>query len=210
MNTQAQTQGWRKYFNKDLVPFLITAALAGASVYLIGPWIDNIMLLETATMIYNFAAAIAAGITFFVAKTHYDRGGWNVFWKIIGVTGLATLTVGFILLASMHTSILYPLAGVFIVIVTFYMVSLSSVTMGLGGIIGAVIVFGAGIAYGLLHGIILQATAIILAKLLVLGILVLGGVAAKFKMYLHGIQGVSNNGGFGDINDGNGDTGNEG
>ena len=213
MTKTVQKTGISKYFNKELIPFLISIVLALASVYLIGPWIDKVMTLDTMQIVFNFAAAATTLITFYVAKTHYSKGSLNVFKKIFMVILFSALTIGFaILSAPTMNDLMYPLAGIFIVSVTFYMVSLSSETLGLLGMAGLTIILGALIIGGVVYKDFSYDTAMFWSKIAFLIILSVGGVFAKARMYMHGIRGVNNDGGFGgegDTNDGDGDTGEE-
>lgn len=225
MKPQAQmktkpTQGWRKYFNKDLIPIFLNIALAAASVLLIGPWIDYVLELETSSMIFNFAAAVTAGAAVFIAKTHYNKGTWNIIKKTLMVTSASALTIYFSFLsAGTADALWYPFTGVFIVLVTFYMISLSTETLGLIGISAAGMLLGIGLVGLYTYSDITGDTLLLLTKASMLLILFLGGVLAKIRMYLHGIRGTNNDGGFGrvgddaddygDEGDGDGDTGDE-
>ncbi len=209
-NVKQPKTGWRKYITMDLIPVFISLALAAASVYLIGPWIDYVVALETTKMIYIFLSAVFTGITFFVAKTHYSRGAMNVLKKIMYTIILGSATVGFAIMSSTTISGLVPaLTGIFIVGVIFYMISLSSETITLLGMSAMAIVFGALIVGGLVYGNLEYASAIIFVKIALLIMLLAGGVWAKIRRYMHGVQGVNADGGFGDAGDGDGDTGDE-
>lgn len=209
-------KGWAKYLNKELFAFLVSAILAAASVFLIGPWIDEVMLLSTQAIAYNFLAAASALAMYFVAKTHYSRGMWNVLKKIFWVVVLASAVIGFSLLsttamggAASIGALVYPLTGIFIVSVIFYMVSLSSETIGLIGMSFLSVILLGIIAGAAFYGHLQYAGVILAIKAALLIILSAGGVFAKLRMYLHGIRGVNNDGGFGDSGDGDGDTGDE-
>lgn len=223
MNTITKPNtSWTRYLNKDLIAFLVSIALAVASVFLIGPWIDNVMLLNWQAITYNFAAAITTAATYYIAKTHYSKGAMNVLRKIFWVFLLAVATVGFALLSTTAmggvasiSALVYPLTGIFIVSVTFYMVTLSSETLGLLGMAGLSIILGSIIAGGVFYGYLGYGGAILATQFSLLLILSVGGVFAKWRMYMHGIRGVNNDGGFkgedntGDIYDGDDDTGDE-
>ncbi len=201
---------WSKYVNKDLIAFLISALLAVAAVYLVSPWVRNVMTLGWVSILFNFAAVISTGVTYYIAKTHYNKGAWNVFWKVVMVTIGGSITVFFTIMSSTTMGGLwYPLTGIFIISVIFYMIALSSETIGLLGMVAMAIVSGTLIVGGLVFGKIDSDGAIMWTKIMMVVIFAIGGVFAKWRMYLHGIRGVNNDGGFGnrgDTHDGDGDT----
>ena len=215
-----EKRNWTRYFNKDLIAFLISVALAVASVFLIGPWIDSVMLLDWQAVGLIFTSSLTTFITYYIAKTHYSKGSMNVLKKIFWVSFFAVLTVGLALGSTMVmggvasiVSLTYALTGIFIVSVIFYMVSLSSETLGLLGMAALSIFLGSLIAGGSFYGYLGHEATLWALQGALLIILAVGGVFAKWRMYLHGIRGVNNDGGFkspddyGDGNDGDGDTG---
>ena len=203
-------EGFMKYITFDLIPVFLSLALSIAAVYLIGPWVDHVLTLGIGSMIYTFLAAGATALMLFVAKTYYARGTWNVVKKIFFTMVLASAAVGFTILSSTTFGGLGPaLVGVFIVGVIFYMISLSSETITLIGMSIMAVVFGALITGGLVYGPLDYESAVFFGKLSLLLMLLAGGVWAKLRRYMHGVQGVNADGGFGDAGDGDGDTGDE-
>lgn len=186
--------------------------LALISIYLFEFWFKQIVALEdTIKMISNIAIVALTGVTFFVAKTFYIKGVMNTVKKILILTLLVVSILGLVLLSSPNPQdIIYPLSGIFIVGIAFYMLSLTTGTLKSEGIIWITILTGSSILLGWFYHWLSTDDILFLSKLSVFLILFIGGTWAELRAYIHGIRGVNKDeGGFGDSSDGNGDTGEE-
>lgn len=193
---------------------LINVGLAYAAVYLLEFWVRKVIELDALHIAENLAIAVLTPITYFIGQTYYTKGTTNVLKKIITLILLSAAIVGLMLTASLNSSFVYPLSGVIVASVSYYMLSLSASTLGSLGMVGFGVISTFAISFGLLFDKIEWGTAGILAKLAVFGILFWGGVVPHIRNYAHGIKGINKDGGgfgggAGDANDGDGDTGDE-
>ena len=202
---------------KELWVGLINLALAGISVFLFEYWFTVVTALETAQMWKNFGVIFGATATLFVGKTFYGKGLMNNIKKGLLTFGLAALTIALMLYsAPTEAEAVYPLTGLALVLIAFYMLSLSFSTLTLIGIVGVGMLMYGSIAYAKLYGYIDWSMAGELSKWAMFIILFWGGVWPHFRKYSHGVTGVNKDGGGfgsseydGDAGDGDGDTGEE-
>lgn len=211
-NKQPKTFGHKK----ELAIGLVNLTLAFVSVFVFEWWFKKVSSLDTTNMIENFGVVFLAITTLFVAKTYYGKGVMNNIKRVLITTGLAAATIGLLAFSvKVPSDIVYPLGGIALVLVVFYMLSLSLSTLNLAGIIGIGMVLMGGIAVSYHLNYIELGTAGNLTKWSAFVILLIGGVWPHFRKALHGITGVNKDGGGfgndsdGDPDDGDGDTGDE-
>ena len=206
---------YKKWLNKDFFAMIATILMAASSVYLVGPWVRTILEFPISTILYNFGAVASVAITLYAAAVMYNRGGWNIAVKFMTVAFFSILTVILIILSSNSMNGLwYPLTGIFILYITFYMVVLSSKTLTLKGISAIAIILSSLILGSMVYNNTTYDDAIFWMKISLTFIFAIGAVLPKIRYWLHGIKGVNNDGGFGrtndddfgDENDGDGDT----
>lgn len=191
----------------------INFILAGASVYLFRFWFNKVSELPVDKMIANIGAIAMLVATFFVIKTYYSRGTFNQLKRI----SLAILMSGSSLAMILYSidslsDIPYPLSGVIITLIAFYMVSLTaSGTLGLIGVTGWAFLFATPISIAKMFNYISWGTTAELAQASVVLILFIGGTWGYIQLALHGVRSTNNVGGgyAGDDRDGDGDTGDE-
>lgn len=206
----------KKGLARSVKMILINIALSGIAVYVFQFWFHQLNTLSMTKQIMNIGIIALTGATYFVSKTYYTKGVLNNIKKIIYVVGLAlaTLTLVYYTVET-PTEIVYPLSGVILISIAFYMVSLSAGTLGLLGMIGMAILATMLIGAGKKFDYIAWDTAIELGKLSVFLILFLGGTWAELRAFVHGIRGINKDGGGfgsgnnGDPADGDDDTGAE-
>jgi len=190
---------------------IINLILALISVYLFEFWFEKVLELQPLQLTENIAIVILTVITYFIAKTYYIKGVMNTAKKILILALLAITILGLMLHASpVVEDVIYPFSGVLIVSVAFYMLSLSAGTLNTVGMIGLALLLAAPIAFLKWFNVIEWGMVADLSKFAVFIILFLGGTWAQIRAFIHGIRGTNaDGGGFGDDNDGNGDTGSE-
>jgi len=200
---------------KELVIALVNLSLALISVFVFEWWFNQVSQLDSTKMIENFGVIFLAVSTLFVAKTYYGKGTMNNIKRVLITVGLASTTLGLLAYSiEVPSDIFFPLSGIALVLVVFYMLSLSLSTLNLTGIIGISMVFLGSIVYLLKIDQIDWSMAGTMTKWTAFIILFIGGVWPHFRKGLHGITGVNKDGsGFsgneGDEGDGDGDTGDE-
>lgn len=189
----------------------VNLVLALISVYLFEFWYKQVMTLETLQLVENLAVVVLTALTYFIGKTYYIKGVMNTAKKIIILVLLSLAILGLMLLSvKLPADMIYPFSGVIIVSVAFYMLSLTAGTLNTIGIIGLSLLFTSAIAFMKWFDVISWDTVGDLAKLAVFIILFIGGTWAEIRALIHGIRGTNaDGGGFGDGNDGDGDTGDE-
>jgi len=190
---------------------VVNLVLALISVYLFEFWFEQVIKLEPLQLTENIVIVILTVITYFIGKTYYIKGVMNTAKKIFILLLLSIAILGLMLLASpVVEDIVYPFSGVLIVSVAFYMLSLSAGTLNTIGMIGLSLLLAAPIAFLKWFNVIEWDMVADLSKFAVFIILFLGGTWAQLRALIHGIRGTNaDGGGFGDTNDGNGDTGSE-
>ncbi len=135
----------------------------------------------------------------------------NTAKKIFTLLVLAAATLGMMLLSvKVPADIVYPFAGVILVSIAFYMLSLTAGTLNTVGMIGLALLFATPIAFLKWFDKIDWSMAGELSQFGLFVILFLGGTWSQIRAAIHGIRGVNADGsGFGDEGDGDGDTGSE-
>lgn len=223
MNTQAQVQvdevtETKKVNKKNLIVIGVNLLLSLISIYVFEFWFRSLFEngLTTVQIIENVAVVVLTALTYFVGKTFYTKGVFNNIKKIFITFALAASVLGLMLLSvTTPSDMVYPLSGIVVVSIAFYMLSLTAGTLNMIGIVGLTLFFGAPIAFAKLFGWIEWDTVGQLSKLGIFTILFFGGTWAQIRSYLHGIRGVNKDGGGfgsdnnGDAGDGDGDTGDE-
>ena len=128
--------------------------------------------------------------------------------KKIAILILLSITILGLMLVSVvePSDMIYPFSGVIIVSVAFYMLSLSAGTLSTIGIVGLSLFFATPIAFLKWFNVIDWLMVGNLAEFAIFIILFLGGTWAEIRALIHGIRGTNtDDGGFGDSEDGNGD-----
>jgi len=191
MNTTHQTS-----HKRELLIGMINLALAGISVFLFEYWFNVVSNLEMNQRLMNFGVVLGTIVTLYVGKTYYGKGTMNNIKKILITFFLAISTVALALFSvNSPNDIVYPLSGLSLVLVAFYMLSLSASTLNLIGIVGISMVSGGIIAYLKMFDKIDWATVGVLSKWSVFIILFIGGVWPHFRKFFHGVTGVNKDGG---------------
>ena len=199
-----------KYDNKYLGRIGGNLALAGTSVYLFDYWYDKVVELPAMQMSLNLTLVFLLALTYFVGKTYYTRGTIN-----IGKQVITLLFMGVGVLALMYFAVktegdvIYPLSGVAIISIGFYMLALSAGTMGAGGILAMSLGFASLIMFANMFGYIGWNGTGELAQFGVFSVLFVGGTWSHISHYLFGVKGTQEQRGFGDAGDGDGDTAGE-
>ena len=214
-NTKTATKvDVKKSYKKELGIAVVNFILAFTAIYMFEFWFKRVIQLDNFQMITNLGAVVMAIVTFFVAKTYYGRGTGNSVRKIFITFGLGALTVGLMLISvKVPVDIVYPLSGLILVGIAFYMLILSSNTLTLVGIIIFTMIFGGIIAYAKMFNYIDWTWVGHLTEAGIFVILLIGGVWPHVRRFMHGVTGVNKDGGgfggnedeFGDQRDGNGD-----
>jgi len=208
----------KKVNRKNLIVILINFALAAISVYLFEFWFRRLFTegrLDTLQIAENIGVVVLTALTYFVGKTYYTKGVMNNLKKIIITTMLGASVLGLMLLSvKTPADTIYPISGMIVVSIAFYMLSLTAGTLSTIGIVALSLLFGAPIAFGKMFGWFDWHTVGTLSKLGIFIILFFGGTWAQIRMYLHGVRGINKDGGGfgsdnGDAGDGDGDTGDE-
>ena len=199
--------------SKHIVKIVVNFILALISVFLFEYWFKHLMHsnLTTFQQIANIGAVIMVFLTYFVANSFYTKGVLNNLKKILTTIIMAAIVLGLMALSvkDIH-DIIYPASGVIIASIAFYMLSLSTGTLGAVGIIALIIILLTPIMFGVMFKYISIHTAVILIKVSLFLILFVGGTWAEIRFLIHGIRGTNkDSGNFGDENDGDGDTGSE-
>ncbi len=199
--------------NKHIVKIVVNFILAIVSVFLFEYWFKHLLHsnLTTLQQAANIGAVIMVFLTYFVANSFYTKGVLNNLKKIVTTLIMAAIVLGLMALSvkDIH-DIIYPASGVIIASIAFYMLSLSTGTLGAVGIIALIIILLAPIMFGVMFKYITMHTAVILIKVSLFLILFVGGTWAEIRFLIHGIRGTNrDSGNFGDENDGDGDTGSE-
>ena len=208
---------------KEIGIGLANLTLAGISVYVFDYWITSVAELSWGVMLLNFLVVIGAIFTLFVGKTFYGKGTINNGKKIVYTFGLGAGTIALMLFTSQFTGIGYPLSGLILVMIAFYMLSVSANTLNIIGMVSMSMVLFGFVAWMNMQGYIGWAWTGYLSEASVFTILFWGGVWPHFRRAMHGVHGVNKDGGGfgsddsgdeddsegGDGGDGDGDTGDE-
>jgi len=218
---ESEIKEQKKSNNKNLIVIGVNLILALISIYAFEFWGKSLFKDDLTIMqiIYNIGIVVLTALTYFVAKTYYTKGVMNNIKKIFITFMLGAAVLGLMLLSVngehgiVPADMVYPISGIVVVSIAFYMLSLTAGTLNMMGIIGLSIFFGAFISFAKLFGWIDWTWVGHLSKLAIFVILFFGGTWAQIRSYLHGIRGVNKDGGYGentgDDNDGDGDTGDE-
>ena len=209
----------RKIKRKNLFVIVGNLVLALVSIYFFEFWARSLFSHELTTLqiAENIGVVALTALTYFIGKTFYTKGFFNNAKKI-GITILLGITIVALMVhsAPLPTDMVYPISGIIVVSIAFYMLSLTSGTLGTSGILFWSLLFGAGISFSKVYGWIDWDTVTTLSKLSIFVILFIGGTWAQIRMALHGVRGVNKDGGGlgtsdnnGDAGDGDGDTGDE-
>jgi len=189
------TQNKQLVSKKHYIMIGVNLVLALISVYLFEFWFKKVIQLDTLKVVENFSVVGLTLITYFIAKTYYSKGVLNTLKKIFVLGILFTTIIGLMLLSIKEINdVIYPLSGIFIVSIGFYMLSLSAGTMNSGGIFGTALFFGAFISIAKYLGYIDWSTVLMLSKVLVFLILFIGGTWAEIRNVFHGIKGTNPDG----------------
>lgn len=189
----------------------VNLILAIIAVYALEFWVKNLLTLPMVQVAENIGAAALTLLMLFIGKTYYTKGTMNNIKKTILMVILAVAAVALMLLSvKTPADLVYPVSGLIIVGVAFYMLSLSTQTLTLNGIIWVSMVLGFGIAALKWFNYISTDTVWTLSKITVVAVLFLGGTWAEIRAFINGIRGVNSDGGFddntGDPYDGDGDA----
>ncbi|MEA2111176.1 MAG: hypothetical protein U9P71_03905 [Campylobacterota bacterium] len=196
--------------SKHWLMIAVNFVLALISVYLFEFWYKQVIGLQTLQLVENIAVVVLTALTYFIGKTYYIKGVMNTAKKIIILILLSLAILGLMLLSvKVPSDMVYPFSGVLIVSVAFYMLSLTAGTLNTIGIIGLSLLFTAAIAFLKWFNVVDWNMAGELGQLAIFIILFIGGTWAEIRALIHGIRGTNADGGFGDGNDGDGDTGSE-
>jgi len=220
INDNMSVQEKKKVNKKNLIVILINFALAAISVYLFEFWFRRVFAegaLNTAQIAENIGVVVLTALTYFVGKTYYTKGVMNNLKKIIITAMLGASVLGLMLLSvKVPVDMVYPISGMIVVSIAFYMLSLTAGTLNTIGIVALSLLFGAPIAFGKMFEWFDWHMVGVLSKFAIFIILFFGGTWAQIRMYLHGVRGVNKDGGGfgssdnnGDDGDGDGDTGEE-
>ena len=191
---------------------IVNLILALISVYLFEIWFEKVIDLDnTFQKFANIAVVVLTALTYFIGKTYYIKGVMNTAKKIFTLLILAAVTLGMMLLSvKVPADIVYPLSGVILVSIAFYMLSLTAGTLNTVGMVGLTLLFAAPIVFLKWFDKIDWSMAGELSQFGLFVILFLGGTWSQIRAVIHGIRGVNaDGGGFGDDGDGDGDTGSE-
>lgn len=191
---------------------IVNLILALISVYLFEIWFEKVIDLDnTFQKFANIAVVVLTALTYFIGKTYYIKGVMNTAKKIFTLLILAAATLGMMLLSvKVPADIVYPLSGVILVSIAFYMLSLTAGTLNTVGMVGLTLLFAAPIVFLKWFDKIDWSMAGELSQFGLFVILFLGGTWSQIRAVIHGIRGVNaDGGGFGDDGDGDGDTGSE-
>jgi hypothetical protein len=197
--------------NKHWLMISVNLILSLIAVYLFEFWFKQVVKLDTFQLVDNIAIVVLTALTYFIGKTYYIKGTMNTIKKIITLVFL-TLSILALMLIAVKTpaDVIYPFSGIIIVSVAFYMLSLTAGTLNTTGLVGLSLLFSSIIAFLAWFKVIELGTTVELLQLSVFFILFIGGTWAEIRAIIHGIRGVNKDGGgFGDSNDGDGDTGDE-
>ena len=198
-------KGNEKSYKKELSVAGVNIVLAIISVYLFDYWFKMVNQLPAIQMAENFGVIVLGASTLFVGKTFYGKGTINNIKKIAYTSILAIMTVALILYTSLTLNLMFPLTGIILVFISFYMLSLSISTMNLVGIISAAMVSVTAIAYMKMKDFIDWGMTGELIKITIFFILFIGGVWPHFRRWMHGVSGVNKDGGgFSSDSEGNG------
>ena len=211
IKTGAQAvQAEAKFDNKYLGRILGNASLAGISVYLFDYWYDKVVELPAMQMTYNLLLVVLLALTYFTGKTYYTRGTVNIGKQVLTliIMGIGVLGLMFLSVTTLGDTI-YPLSGIVIISIGFYMLALSAGTMGAGGILAMTLGFGALIMFSKMFNYIGWNGVGELAQFGVASVLFVGGTWSHISHYLFGVKGTQEQRGFGDAGDGDGDTAGE-
>lgn len=201
----------KKSYKKEAIIALINLALAASSIFLFQDWIDLVSTLEPRQMYLNFAGVAMVGVTLFIAVTFYGRGLGNNIKRALVTFGSAAIAVTLLYFAvETEADMVYPAGGLALVFIAFYMLSLSTDTLNLSGIIALTMAIATAILLAKKFGYLADWGEVGTAsKWGMFIILFWGGVWPHLRSFAHGIKGVNKDGGYGDGNDGDGDTGDE-
>jgi len=200
---------------KPIIQIAVNLILSLMAVYLFEVWIKRVWHLPPLQTAYNIGAIVLTFAMFFVGKTYYTKGVLNNLKKIIIMVLMAVGVLGLMLLSSTRIEdVVYPLSGFFLSGIVFYMISLSTVTINLTGMIWIFMVLLIPVAFLQWFGKITFSTASETAQFIMFIVLFFGATWAEIRAYIHGIRGVNRDGGGagdnnGDPRDGDGDTDDE-
>ena len=199
--------------SKHILKIVVNFILALISVYLFEFWFKHLLHsnLTKLQISANIGAVIMVFLTYFVANSFYTKGVLNNLKKILITVIMAAIVLGLMALAVRDVSdTIYPASGVIIASIAFYMLSLSTGTLGAVGLIALSIILFAPIMFAVIFKYISIHGAINLIKISIFLILFIGGTWAEIRFLIHGIRGTNkDSGNLGDENDGDGDTGSE-
>jgi len=188
--------------NKHHIMIGVNFVLALISVYLFEFWFNRTLTLESLQMVENFAVVFLTAVTYFIAKTYYNKGVVNTFKKIAILVTLFLTIIGLMLLSvSTPSDIIYPLSGIIIISIGFYMISLSSGTINSGGMVGLSLIIATPIIFLKYFGVIEWGMVSTLSKFGVFLILFIGGTWAELRAIIHGIRGTNSDSGFGAVDE---------
>lgn len=223
--TSTEIKEQKKAFSKNLIVIGVNFLLAGISIYAFEFWFRHLFTdqsLSALQIAENIGIVLLTALTYFVGKTFYTKGVINNIKKILITFALAASVLGLMLLSVYgetgidQSSVVYPLSGIVVVSIAFYMLSLTAGTLNIIGIVALTMFFGAFIAFAKLFGWIDWEWVGTLSKVAIFVILFFGGTWAQIRLFLHGVRGVNKDGGGfgssdnnGDAGDGDGDTGDE-
>lgn len=196
---QNVTETTKKSGSKHYLMIIINLVLASASVYLFEFWFQKTIQLETLKMLENMGVALLTAIAYFIAKTYYSKGGMNAFKKTMILLTLFVMIMSLMLFSVTEPKdIFFPLSGVVIVSIAFYMLSLTTGTLNSAGIMGLSLIFAVPIVFGKFFGYIDWPMVAHASKFAVFAILFIGGTWAELRSMWHGIRGTNPDGnGFG-------------
>lgn len=208
MSEQVYTE--KKSYKKELAIGLVNLVLAWISVFLFEYWFKAVGDLEPLRMALNLGVIVMSTITLFVAVTFYGRGTRNNLYRVVLTFGLAAATLTLIYFSgNTPEEMIYPFGGLSLVLIAFYMLSLSTDTLNLSGIVALSMVLATIILMSKKFEWIDWAMTGELSKYAVFIILFWGGVWPHFRSFMHGIKGTNRDGGGGDPHDRDGDTSDE-
>jgi len=198
--------------NKPAIQIGVNLALSFIAIYVFEFWIKRVIALPMNQAALNIASVILTLSMFFVGKTFYDKGLANNLKKASLMILLGGGAIVLMLLSSTKIEdIAYPFGGFILASIVFYMVSLSTVTINLTGMIGIFMLLLIPVAFLVKFQNITIPIALELSEFIAFSVLFFGGTWAEIRAFLHGIRGVNNDGsGYnGDPSDGDNDTGDE-
>lgn len=206
------TEAQKKAFWKNWFSIIVNAVLAGISVYLFEVWFDKVIELDTWHLVGNFTLVGLLVVAFVIGMTAYTKGTMNKIKMVLTLAGLTIAIIGLMLAVTTTVSdVVYPLSGIIIASIAFYMFALSSGTARPVGIMFmAIVLFGSIALAKKLMPELSWDTIAELSQASVFFILFVGGTWAQLRMAMHGVRGVNKDGGgYGDSNDGSGESDSE-